>query len=440
MSDESKIGARVRAQAWSYARAARTVVQDVFHSGQPADRVLNTLLRESPGIGGQDRRTISATVFGVFRWWGWLAQLPGMSAAGPLEDADDAAWSRIFFAAQALESVELSAVAREWAAGAGVEGGRSCHAGDLGARAQAFGELFRLPVEVNQLVPGWVQSEAGLAPGDFCRLIEFLQRRPPVWVRLQRDPQAALSALRQDGLEVVQSEYFQTAVRLGRERLNLSGMASYRDGLIEVQDFASQVVGHIGAGQPGESWWDVCAGGGGKTLHLAAQLRETGSVLATDVREAKLREIGKRADRAGLRNIQIACWDGCTPPERPQGFDGVLVDAPCTGSGTWRRNPDARWTLRPEEVAERSGLQRSILNCACRTVKPAGAMVYATCSLFPRENRGVVDTFLAAHPEFSLEPFRNPFTGSLTDGCLQIQSWDGDCDAMFVARMRRRTV
>ncbi|HCH87370.1 MAG TPA: SAM-dependent methyltransferase, partial [Lentisphaeria bacterium] len=180
-------------------------------------------------------------------------------------------------------------------------------------------------------------------------------------------------------------------------------------------------------------------GAGGKTLELADLMERTGTVVACDVRSYKLDDLRIRARRAGFPNIVTREWDG-KPFKGKQagGYDGVLVDAPCSCSGVWRRNPDGRWTLKPEDVEEAAALQQRILEAASTAVRSGGLLIYATCSLFPRENGGVVDAFLASHEEFALEPFEHPLTGEPCGGMLQVRSFDGDCDSMFVARLRRK--
>ncbi|HBP08272.1 MAG TPA: hypothetical protein DD673_16540, partial [Lentisphaeria bacterium] len=168
-------------------------------------------------------------------------------------------------------------------------------------------------------------------------------------------------------------------------------------------------------------------------------MERTGTVVACDVRSYKLDDLRIRARRAGFPNIRTCEWDG-KPYQGKQAarFDGVLVDAPCSCSGVWRRNPDGRWTLKPEDVEEAAALQQRILEAASTAVRSGGLLIYATCSLFPRENGGVVDAFLASHEEFALEPFEHPLTGEPCGGMLQVRSFDGDCDSMFVARLRRK--
>jgi 16S rRNA (cytosine967-C5)-methyltransferase len=166
-------------------------------------------------------------------------------------------------------------------------------------------------------------------------------------------------------------------------------------------------------------------------------MNSKGTVVASDIRTHKFDDLRRRARRAGLSNIRTKEWKGKALPKKMTGYDGVLVDAPCSCSGTWRRNPDARWTTQRADVIELAELQLSLLTNAATAVRKDGTLVYATCSMFTRENDHVVQTFLRENQQFQLDPFKNPLDGTLTDGTLQIWPWDSDCDAMFVARMKR---
>ena len=189
---------------------------------------------------------------------------------------------------------------------------------------------------------------------------------------------------------------------------------------------------------PGQRWWDACAGAGGKTLQLASLMKNKGCIVASDIREYKLLDLKKRARRAGFSNISTKPWPTRKLPVKATSFDGVLVDAPCSCTGTWRRNPDARWTSTAEEYDDIPGIQLDILNRASKAVKSGGVLVYATCSMCTEENGDVVNSFLADNPDFELDnKSRNPITGEKA-GCFQVWPWEGDCDAMFVARFVKK--
>ena len=199
-----------------------------------------------------------------------------------------------------------------------------------------------------------------------------------------------------------------------------------------MQDLGSQLLLETVGLEAGGRWLDACAGAGGKTLQLARLLGPDGNVEAHDIRPAALAELEKRAARAGLTNIRT------TSVPHADDYDGVLVDAPCSGSGTWRRSPHLKWTTAPALVAERAALQATLLTRFAANVRPGGRLLYATCSLSPQENERVVATFLAAHAAFHPEPFARTFGFSLRDGTLTILPARHNTDGFYVASLRRK--
>jgi 16S rRNA (cytosine967-C5)-methyltransferase len=190
----------------------------------------------------------------------------------------------------------------------------------------------------------------------------------------------------------------------------------------------------------GEKWWDVCAGAGGKSLHLADLMDGAGSILATDVRAGSLDGLRRRAARRNVRNIECRVRDGTRDPAPGRLFDGVLIDAPCSGLGTWARNPDARWRTTENDIAQRSGqdrIQQKLLAAGADKVRPGGRLVYAVCTMTIAETTAVIAGFLEAWPDFRLEPTPHPLTARPTAGQVWIWPWEADCNGMFVARMNR---
>jgi 16S rRNA (cytosine967-C5)-methyltransferase len=448
--------ARLRAQATLAASTCADVLWETLALGRPADRALAAALRANRQIGGRDRRLISETVFAVLRWWGWLEPLaPSQFVAalgpGPESTATLAApairataWAPVLGAAWTLEAAEVPEAARLWLSLALPEASSATVAQPgmaLPERSPLLAPFFGAgdpPPEPERLLPAWAWPEIR-CPRPRAELLEWLQRRPPVWLRAQTaDVPGLVAALRLARVPVQPHSALPTALATPPPRVNLRTLDAFQNGLFEVQDLASQLIGHICAPAPGQRWWDACAGAGGKTLHLAELMARKGSVTASDIRSYKLEDLRRRARRAGFPNIRTREWDGKALPQDRSSFDGVLVDAPCSCSGTWRRNPDGRWTLRHSELAEFSALQGRLLANASRAVRPGGVLVYATCSLFPAENEAVVDAFLMANPGFRLDAFPHPLSGTPANGMLQVWPWDGDCDAMFVARLRRQ--
>ncbi len=191
----------------------------------------------------------------------------------------------------------------------------------------------------------------------------------------------------------------------GQGRLpNVQAEPSFQKGWFEIQDEGSQLAALATAAAPGEQVLDYCAGGGGKTLALAAMMGNRGQIHAWDSDRHRLAPIHDRLKRAGVRNAQVHHPKGDSLAALTGQVNLVLVDAPCTGSGTWRRKPDARWRLSPEQLLVRQGEQQEVLAAAAQYVRPGGRLVYVTCSLFADENTAQVQDFLSAKPEFSLQP------------------------------------
>lgn len=262
----------------------------------------------------------------------------------------------------------------------------------------------------------------------------FLQRqavRPPLWIRLNYSERKAevLAELLSHQANV--SEY-QGTLKVQCAR-SLFEFEAYQHGLFEIQDYASQQIGACVAAKPGECVWDCCAGEGGKTLQIAARMKNRGVIYASDIRAYKLKELRRRVSRAQFDNVRTVAWDGKTLPLFPleitkrAGFDWVLVDASCTSTGTWRRNPDAKFRVTPPFVEELTRLQTQLLGNAARAVRCGGHLVYSTCSWLVAEDEAIVAQFLATHPNFQLikqQLYGNPFD---------------DADAMFSAVLTRES-
>jgi len=258
-------------------------------------------------------------------------------------------------------------------------------------------------------VQEWVAPHLREAYGEaWGREIAALDTPPPVDLRVNRlkgSVEQAQKALHAEGIEVEPMRYAPDGLRLKR-RLSVVAGPAFQDGLVEIQDEGSQLVATLVDARPGMQVADYCAGAGGKTLAIAAGMNNRGRVVAMDVLEKRLDRSAQRLRRAGAHNVERrGIADNAKWLKRQRGaFDRVLVDVPCTGTGTWRRNPDGRWTLQPEDLAELVPKQAGILDQASRLVKPGGRLVYATCSVLPAENERQVEAFLQRHPGFTVTP------------------------------------
>ncbi len=393
-------------------------------AGHPVDSLLSRFYRDHPKYGSRDRRLFSGTIFSVFRWKGWL------NIVSP-----NTGIACVF--AHLLESSEVHPAILKLAAEVGLPDVNLIPMGTLPAheKAQALGQITGHELTLSQLVPSWVLPLLDTADGN--RLIEAFQTPPPTWLRTHpKDRETVLAALREQGSEPTAHPTVPSAIAVTRG-ITLRALPHTIRDQVDVQDLASQVTGLVCGPSAGEKWWDACCGSGGKTLHLAELGGPTSEILATDIRPTILEGLARRLDETRTRNVKATVWDGMTQPPPAGEFDGILLDAPCSGTGTWHRNPDARWRMNPETVTRLVKLQATLLRACATRVKPGGILVYATCSLTQLENEQIVEQFLSDSPGFQLHPFLNPLTQAPCPGQLRILPWDGPCNGMFIARLRR---
>ncbi|MDD5482922.1 MAG: RsmB/NOP family class I SAM-dependent RNA methyltransferase [Kiritimatiellae bacterium] len=416
----------IRSQAAVCLALVRETDRAVIADRQSADQVLARVYRRHREYGARDRRFFSNAVFSWFRWRGWL------------ETPDD----RRVAAALLLDAAEIPPQAEYMAASSGRAGAGLKALGALSLEEKAAGLQALLesgPRRIEQLAPDWLADFLFIPPDRdkeswLRRCLEAFQSRPPVWIRLRRGGEdSALSRL-------VKAGYVTECHPLLSQAVFIKGGKQFDAALfpeIQVQDLASQCAGLCCSPQPGEKWWDVCAGSGGKSLHLADLMRDCGQILATDVRPAILEQLSRRLRRDRHPSIRPLSWDGSADPAPGTCFDGVLIDAPCSGLGTWARNPDARWRMSAGQIADYAVIQQNLLQIAAQKVKPGGRLVYATCSLTEAENTGAVNAFLQREKGFYMETTANPLTRAPAGGLIWIWPWEGNCNGFFLAVMRR---
>ena len=287
-----------------------------------------------------------------------------------------------------------------------------------------------LKADAEALLPTWFRDECPeiFTPTELAAQLA----RAPLWLRLQTErPEDVRAEFEAVDWRIKESPALPSAWRILGDG-DVTKSKAYTRGLIEIQDLGSQLVLESIGLEAGERWLDACAGAGGKTLQLARLLGGDGSVDAHDIRAAALDELLARAERAGLENVRTV-----DAPE-PAAYDGVLVDAPCSGSGTWRRSPHLKWTTTPAQIVEKARLQQTLLDKFAGYVRPGGRLVYATCSLSPQENARVVDAFLSAHSEFQPVPLARTFGFAPVRNAITILPARHDTDGFFVAALRRR--
>jgi 16S rRNA (cytosine967-C5)-methyltransferase len=408
---------------------------------KPADAVANDFFRNRRFIGSGDRRAVSARVWSVLRgarrlaWW--------LGRVGLLPEP-----RRLVAASLLFEGWQPAGVAQAYS------GGRFAPApltsAELAVLAQLESRTLEhpdMPEAVRLEVPDWMlprlAQRFGAALGPE---LEALRVPAPCDLRvnlLKATRAEAQAALGEEGIAAEPTQLSPWGLRLAGRPSVTAGKA-FQAGLVEIQDEGSQLVAALVGAGPGMRVADYCAGAGGKTLALAMDMQNRGHIVACDVSAARLDGAIRRLRRAGVHNAERHLIEPGEKWAKRRGasFDRVLVDAPCTGTGTWRRNPDARLRLSEHDLAELLPRQAAILDAAARLVRTGGRLVYATCSLLPEENEAQVSAFLARHPSFSLLPLGAAWTLAGAPPCadpyLALTPRGHDTDGFFAAVLERR--
>jgi 16S rRNA (cytosine967-C5)-methyltransferase len=299
-------------------------------------------------------------------------------------------------------------------------------------------------------LPDWLWARLGAAYGDDERaaLARALLFPAPLDLRvnpLKMTRDGARAALAQSGIDAEPTPFSPLGLRIAG-RPSLSRHPLLVDGSLEVQDEGSQLIGWLVAPRRNDMVVDFCAGAGGKTLHLGALMRSHGRLYAFDVVDKRLAHLKPRLARSGLSNVhpQLIAHERDPRVKRLAGkIDRVLVDAPCTGFGTLRRNPDLKWRQAESAIGELAAKQTAILAAAAALVKPGGRLVYATCSILPEENEAIVEAFLAAHPQFSggdaAAALAHAGIAVDTGPTLKLLPHRHGCDGFFAAILERQS-
>jgi 16S rRNA (cytosine967-C5)-methyltransferase len=359
---------------------------------QPADAALREALGSRRLLTPEQTRAVSRAVFTYFRWFGWL------DLARPLPT-------------------------------------QIRHALDLAHGFAERPESFSNEKLVDRCVPDWARAQVEVAPA----WVRTLQSEPSLWLRARRGQGETLVA-KLGAAKLEKARLPDAVVYKGEE--DLFRRPEFHAGEFEIQDISSQAVGWLCDPKPGETWWDACAGEGGKLLHLSDLMENKGLIWASDRAEWRLKNLKRRTARAGVFNYRAAVWDGGARLPTKTKFDGVLVDAPCSGVGTWQRNPHARWTTTPKDVEELAAVQKRLLAHAAISVKSGGKLIYSVCTLTRAETVEVVNDFSTSQPEFepmmlvwpSMAQRPNPLSAFTT-----IWPQDLGGNGMFIAAWQRQT-
>jgi 16S rRNA (cytosine967-C5)-methyltransferase len=371
-----------------------SLAERVVHAADrehPADAVLRAELKARRDLSPEERTRVSAAVFAFFRWRGW--HNPQQTVAGQIESA--------------------LAMAEKYS-----------------RQPESFGDAEL----VARAVPEWVAAALEVSTG----WARALQTPPRLWLRARLGQGQALANKLGDCRVFGKGTLSDIVEYRGQE--DLFRTPEFHAGEFELQDISSQAVALICGPRPGETWWDACAGEGGKLLHLSDLMANKGLIWASDSAAWRLQKLKRRAGRARVFNYRAVAWDGGPKLPTKTRFDGVLVDAPCSGIGTWQRNPHARWTVTPQDVQELTDLQRRILATATMAVKPGGKLVYAVCTLTRAETVQVADAFEKQFPAFERLLLANPLDPN-APAAEQVEFWPQQFggSGMFVVGWIRRT-
>ena len=386
-------------------QATVELLQQIADMPRPADALVSAYFRARRFIGSKDRAAIASRVYAVLRHQARLDWWLGKQALAPVPRLRLLVWLALGENIT-VKNIDVLCSGGKYAAAPLSDEERACLRKIEGSTV----EHPTMPEEViAECPPESVSALKKKFGKNFMREMRAMQEPATLDLRinpLKTTREEILTALDQMGFKAEACKLSPWGVRVF-ERPSLSALPMLKNGLVEIQDEGSKMVAFVVDAKPGERIVDFCAGAGGKTLAIAATMQNKGHIIACDVIEGRLKRSAERFRSAGLHNIEVRTLSSERDPwvkKHKGGFDRVLVDAPCSGAGTWRRNPDARWRPLGPGLEKLLTTQAEILDSAARLVKPGGRLIYATCSLLPEENEEQIDKFLAAHPDFKLSP------------------------------------
>ncbi|MGI0105786.1 RsmB/NOP family class I SAM-dependent RNA methyltransferase [Salinimicrobium sp. WS361] len=366
-------------------------LSEIFNEGAYADKVIEKTLKRDKRWGARDRSFIAETTYDIVRWKRLYSEIAEVKAPYSRENL-----FRLFAVWATLRGIEIPA---DW---------KQIEPVPTRRIKGKFDELSKIR-KYRESVPDWLDEMGVKELGEetWEKEIHALNEQAPVILRvntLQTTREKLKQELQKEEIETEFLEGYPDALQL-KERKNVFRTEAFKNGFFEVQDASSQLVARFLGVEPGMRVVDTCAGAGGKSLHLAALMENKGQLIATDIYGNKLKELKRRARRAGAHNIEPRVIDSSKVVKKLYGSaDRVLIDAPCSGLGVLSRNPDAKWKLQPEFIETIRQTQEEILKQYSKMVKNGGKMVYATCSILPSENEAQVKKFLASEEgkDFSL--------------------------------------
>jgi 16S rRNA (cytosine967-C5)-methyltransferase len=386
----------------------------IFNEGEYADKVVEKTLKHDKRWGSRDRGFIAETTYDIVRWKRLYSEIAEVSTPYSRPNL-----FRLFAVWAVLRGIQLP----DW---------KQIEKTPTRRIKGKFDELSKIR-KYRESIPDWIEQLGANSLGEelWTREIGALNQQANVILRtntLKTSKNNLKNILLEEGIETETIEGYPDALKL-KERTNVFRTKAFTEGFFEVQDASSQKVGYFTQVEPGLRVIDACAGAGGKTLHLAALMKNKGQLIALDIYENKLKELKRRAKRDGAHNVETRVIGNSKVYKKLYASaDRVLIDAPCTGLGVLRRNPDAKWKLQPEFLDKITKVQQEILKNYSKMVKEGGKLIYATCSILPQENTEQVKQFLDSDEGkvFSMEEEVN------------IYASESGFDGFYMARMIRK--
>ena len=407
---------------------ARAIAADLLNRLQDRRHTLDQLMDRADSriqsLNRADRSLVHALVFGVQRWQSrldWI--IDHLAARNRKMDPHVRTILRLgLFQIQFLQRIPVSAAVHS-SVELAKRSGRKWAAGFVnGVLREAVRRADRIPwpdaekdplthMAVTHAFPRWLISRwvrrwGAEAADAFCRMVNTIPETTLRTNTLRISRRELLTAVQSEAEAVRETRYSPEGIALMKMNRPLPQWPAFQEGWFQVQGEAAQITSHFLGPRPGETVWDVCAGLGTKTAHMAQLMQNQGRIVATDLYATKLEKLDREMNRLGITIVQSTPLDltASAPNLPPAAFDRILLDAPCSGLGVLQKNPDGKWRLTPREIQKNSTRQLALLTRAAPLLKAGGILVYAVCSLEPEENEQVVDAFLQKHPEFAIYP------------------------------------
>lgn len=381
-------------------------IDEIFNQDRYADKVIENTLRSNPKWGARDRAFIAESVYEMVRWWRLIHSI------SPSDDL-----FHLFGTYWLMQGHELPT----WKEFRGID------PDEIKDRYNAINDRATL-----QSIPDWLDEMGESSLGDkWDKELDTLNQQASVIIRVNTikiSKEDLMKRLEEEGIETYAPKGYKDALVLAK-RQNMFRSPSFKEGFFEIQDASSQRVAAALDVAPGMRVIDACAGAGGKSLHLAALMENKGRILSMDVEEWKLKNTKLRARRAGVSIIEPKVIEGNKTIKRlKESADRLLLDVPCSGLGVLKRNPDTKWKVSPESIQSVMAVQQEILQSYSSVLKPGGIMVYATCSILPRENQDQVDIFLQSDSGKQFELIEDE----------KVLAHESGFDGFYIAKLRKK--